>query len=428
MKKTMQFAFICYEEKLGRQTLRFLEDALSLGHFVCINNKLAGKFKGHVNLRFFNHSDAEQETNKDIVDCLRILATNDNKIAYFHRITSGEVALRPLTQLSEFLAKQSCNYCSLLSGSCDNKLETVFDFFGRQYNFRWWTFKKSALADLLGEDSHNCSTLDPIRERLKRHCVLGVSLSYHYALPNDNPMTFYNGLEEMISVKHHFFLRNVSENFQFHIKPQEEEVSINQIEREAALIDYEISSHFEITKTTPFTRASIAFKSHLNPIVIFLVHDSEQNILAVADRLAKIDAVMYAGRPFRQASKNAEDRLLRDAKHLPEEWPATLSEISAADWHDIKSRFLQKKIYVFSYVPYQDWVTVDQIHSCFERSCAFTLCHDDNVIQASLLSHKLSYEQAVFLQEPKQIDFDSFCEALQDTASNTKKHSFYIEP
>jgi len=418
MKKTMQFAFICYEEKIGRQTFRFLADALSLGHFVCINNKLEGKLKEHANLRFFNHSDAEQEPNKDIVDCLRTLATSGNGIAYFHRITSGEVALRPLTQLSEFLTKQSCNYCSLLSGSFDNDSETIFDFFGRQYNFRWWTFKKSALADLLGGDSHDCSTLDPLQERLKKHHMLGVSLSYQYVLPNGNPLTFYNGHEEITSVTHHFFLRNVSDNFGFEIKPREG-MSINQLEHEAALIDYEISNHFEITITTPFTRASVAFKSHLNPIVVFLIHDSEQDILAVAERLAKIDAVMYAGRPFRQASKNTEDRLLRETKHLPKEWPATLSEISAGDWHNIKSRFPQKNIYVFSYVPYQDRVTVDQIHSCFERSCAFMLCHDSNPIKAGLLSHKLSYEQAVFLHEPQQIGLDNFCKALQNTASNT---------
>jgi len=384
-------AFIYFSEPTPCSvTTATINNILSQGAFVIT----VGELKRYKN--FNNHIALET------IDQLNsaFLKLEVHKVTHLHRLAHSETLIKSIQSFNDFLNLNDFNFLGEPKNSYSYNSYTFNDLITAKSAFDAWTLRMSTIQPI-------CNTFFANKQRNTSHVFDSrFSLIYQYPMENYTPLPLFAQHLNLIKLENHFSVRGYSKHSNFIITkldtlPQ----NITDIRSEKSANDYNITQKYAISKTTPWTNDNLAFGSSYNPAVIFLLHDSHQCILEIAKLFEKSTSIQYCGRPFQKNNNLSHNKFLRKMGLISCNLPIQLKDITTSWWNSIKVHHPNTSIYIFSYVPAEDWLSDEVLNTHFEKHADLILLQQQtNKVRKALLISKLKHESIESFKHAQTIE------------------------
>ena len=326
-------------------------------------------------------------------------------VTHMHRVEETESLVKPLSVLNDFIEGHPEK--NFISKKSENLTEYEFcydDLFLPESYYNEWTLNLDVIRDIISEPKENLNKIKiPFQS---------AALSYSFPFYNGQAIPLFKSHFLKITLNEHFSYRG-SHVFEPTYKKNKHPIKLAKLIREKAENNYSLYQQYKLEKTTPWTESCISFGSGKNPHVLFLLHDKYQSIEDIANLFRAKHDVTYCGRPFHSQPVPYHNQYLQSLGLMNSIMPSSFREINHDSWDTIKKINPKTALYIFSYVPEEDWITQKEINKLFDRSSVLLLCSEhSSPLRGSFLKRKLEYEDVTAFQSSEKVTYQKLLEHI----------------
>lgn len=278
---------------------------------------------------------------------------------------------------------------------------------------QWWTLRwKTCLSilDFINDHPHIveyfklCWIPDEsffqtvIRSVVPDNEIQSTQLLFHAFSQHGRPFLFMDGHERFVEQIPHFLIRKVSPYSQRLMQFIQNEMQQSDKERiitpemlatAKARLDYDIKKIGNLEVEVPWSPASINHGGSHNAKILILIHDPHHDPVEMASTINQHDHAAYLGRPFVKNGNASIYKLLVDSNLLKTNYYQP-NPLTSEHWQAIQAKNPEIKLYVVSYVPYEDWL--EHNHWLAKLHLGVIILLSNDPIRDALMKHKLQFE------------------------------------